>query len=57
MSIGIFATITPESGHVADVDAGLLGMVVASPTEPGNRRYELLRCQDGAPGFWCTKPM
>jgi quinol monooxygenase YgiN len=52
MSIYIFASLTPKSEHVADVEAALRHMVAQTRKEPGNRRYDLLRRADGAPGFY-----
>lgn len=51
MSIYLFASLTPQPEHAADLEAELRRMVSASRAEPGNRRYDLLRRTDGAPGF------
>lgn len=51
MTVYLFASLTPKPEHVADLEAELRHMVSASRAEPGNRRYDLLRRSDGAPGF------
>ena len=52
MSIYLFASITPKPEHVAELEAELRHMVVQTRNEAGNRRYDLLRRADGAPGFY-----
>lgn len=51
MTVYIFASLTPRPEHVAEVEAALRAMVVATRKEPGNLRYDLMRRADGAPGF------
>ena len=51
MTVYILANLTPKPEHVADVEAVLRAMVVATRAEPGNLRYDLMRRADGAPGF------
>ncbi|MEX3952314.1 putative quinol monooxygenase [Paraburkholderia sp. EG287B] len=52
MTVYLFASITPKSEHVADVEALMREMVSHTRKEPGNLRYDLLRRADGAPGFY-----
>lgn len=51
MSIYLFASLTPKAEHVADLEAELRHMVAETRKEAGNRRYDLMRRADGAPGF------
>ncbi|HDR9584074.1 putative quinol monooxygenase [Burkholderia stabilis] len=51
MALYVIASIFPKPEHVQDVEAELRSMVAATRTEPGNRRYDLFREQDGSPGL------
>lgn len=51
MTVHLFASVIPKPEHVDELEAELRRMVAATRQEPGNRRYDLLRRADGAPGF------
>ncbi|MGU7785010.1 putative quinol monooxygenase [Burkholderia sp. PU8-34] len=51
MPVYVIASLIPKPEYAERVEAELRGMVAASRTEPGNRRYDLFRHADGAPGF------
>ena len=51
MNINVFASIVPKAEHVADVEAELRRMVLASRQEPGNLRYDLYRIAETPTSF------
>ncbi|MCA8095200.1 antibiotic biosynthesis monooxygenase [Burkholderia anthina] len=48
MALYVMASVFPKPEHAPAVEAELRSMVAASRAEPGNRRYDLFREQDGS---------
>jgi quinol monooxygenase YgiN len=51
MPVYVFASLIPKPEYAKTVEAELHRLVAATRAEPGNRRYDLFRQADGAPGF------
>ena len=48
MALYVMASVFPKPEHAQAVEAELRSMVAQSRAEPGNRRYDLFREQDGS---------
>ena len=51
MALHVIASLFLKPEHAAAAEAELRSMVAKTRTEPGNRRYDLFREQDGSPNL------